>query len=65
MGMKKTDVPPSNDLTGVIETPQPAGTPGPPIDDSVCIPKPPATGSWRVDAVDGVIQGLPTPWVQN
>lgn len=63
---KKKDVPVTNDLTGVVETPQPVGEgTGPPIDNQVCFVKPPATGRWKVESIDGVIQGLPTPWVQN
>lgn len=38
---------------------------GPPIDDQVCIKKPPTTGRWYCDAVDGVIQNPANPWLQH
>lgn len=67
MSKDKPGKQPSNDLTGVVETPQPPSTKeaGPPIDDQVCMAKPPAIGNWHVSAVNGVIQGLPNPWVQD
>lgn len=40
------------------------GDPGPPIDDTVCVPKPPTTGNWQLNSVDGVI-ATPYTWVAS
>jgi len=36
------------------------GAGGPPIDDLVCVVKPPASGHYHMNAVDGVVTGV---WV--
>lgn len=37
--------------------------PGPPLDDTVCVPLPPPAGNYHISAVNGQITTNPPAWV--